>query len=77
MKTILIFFIRVYQRTLSPDHGPLRVRYPHGFCRYYPSCSEYAIVAIQKRGLFLGIWLAAVRVLKCNPFATPTVDTIK
>ena len=77
MKTILIFFIRVYQRTLSPDHGPLRVRYPHGFCRYYPSCSEYAIVAIQKRGLFLGIWLAAVRVLKCNPFATPAVDSIK
>ena len=43
----MIILIRLYQKTPSFDHGILSVFYPHGFCRYKPTCSEYAIDAIE------------------------------
>lgn len=68
--------IRLYQRTLSPDHGLFRVFYPDGFCRYYPSCSEYAFQAITKFGFFRGWLLAIKRLLRCHPFNPPKVDPV-
>lgn len=74
MKYILINLIRFYQRTLSPDHGWLKFKYPYGFCRFYPSCSEYAISAIGKHGSVKGSALAFKRIIKCNPFVSPQID---
>lgn len=64
----VIKIIRIYQKTLSLDHGPLRVLHPHGFCRFHPTCSEYGIQAIEKYGIFKGGLKACLRVLRCNPF---------
>lgn len=74
MKQILIFLIRIYQKTLSPDHSWLKAKYPYGFCRFYPSCSEYAITSLQKHGVVKGIMLSLIRVIKCNPFTSPQIN---
>ncbi len=76
MKTIIIFLINIYQKTLSPDHGIFRARYPYGFCRFYPSCSEYAKQAVIKKGVVVGILLSVKRIIKCNPFVKPKVDPV-
>jgi hypothetical protein len=64
--------IRLYQRTLSPNHGPL----DQGFrgCRYYPSCSEYTVRAVEARGVTVGLLKGAWRILRCNPFSRGGVD---
>lgn len=66
--------IRLYQKTLSPDHGMFKHRHPYGYCRFYPSCSEYSYRAIDERGLIIGTGLSLVRIVKCNPLSTPRVD---
>lgn len=61
MKRVLIFFIRLYQRYLSPlKKQPT--------CRFTPTCSAYAIEALQKRGAIVGSVLAILRILRCQPF---------
>ena len=72
----LVFAIKLYQRLLSPDHSWLRTRYPYGYCRHYPSCSEYSKQAIESRGLFQGGWLAIKRIARCNPWTEPKVDLV-
>ena len=74
MKKFLISTIKLYQQTLSPDHGPRQGRYPAGFCRHYPTCSQYAIIAIGEHGAVRGSLRAAGRVLRCNPLTKPRVD---
>ena len=76
MKTFVVWLITIYQRTLSPDHGLFRGRYPYGFCRFYPSCSEYAKQSVVRYGAFAGIWLGFKRILRCNPFVSPRVDLV-
>ncbi len=76
MSFIIINLIKLYQKTLSPDHGWFKARYPYGFCRFYPSCSQYAIEALTKHGTIKGIYLAIKRIIRCNPFTTPTVDNV-
>ncbi len=61
MKKLFIFLIRTYQLTISP-------RFSHGACRYTPTCSQYAIEAIEIHGVVKGTWLAFCRILRCNPF---------
>jgi len=73
---ILILFIKVYQRTLSPDYGLFKARYPYGFCRHYPTCSEYSKQSIDKHGVFKGGYLSAKRIIKCNPFSIPKIDQV-
>ena len=58
MKKILIALIRFYQRFISP-------RLP-SMCRYYPTCSQYAVEAIEIHGAFKGSMLAALRIFRCN-----------
>jgi len=74
MKNILVVSIHAYQKTLSPDHGILKARYPYGFCRHYPTCSEYTKLAIQENGSLKGTLLGFKRVARCNPFVQPSVD---
>ena len=68
IKLIILKLIRLYQRTLSPDTGWFSYKYPHGFCRFHPHCSEYGYQAIEKYGLIKGGILMIKRILKCNPF---------
>jgi uncharacterized protein len=67
-KQTIIQFIRLYQKTLSPDHGWMRVFHPHGYCRFRPTCSEYAIQASNEHGVLKGVIKAMWRILRCNPW---------
>jgi len=73
MKRFLSWIISVYQRTLSPDHGPNH----RATCRFIPTCSEYGKGSIEKYGVW-GIVLAVWRVIRCNPLMTKagTVETV-
>jgi hypothetical protein len=69
--------IRIYQKTLSLDHGVAKYLVPSsGRCRYYPSCSEYGYRAVEKYGVVKGGWLAVRRVLRCNPWSDGGVDEV-
>lgn len=70
MKTVLIFLIRAYQKFISPLKGK-------SCCRFYPTCSQYAIEAIQKHGAFKGFFMALWRILRCNPFSKGGYDPVK
>jgi uncharacterized protein len=76
MRFLIINLIKLYQKTLSPDHGWFKARYPYGFCRFYPTCSQYAIEALSKHGMIKGVYLAVKRIIRCNPFTTPSVDNV-
>ncbi|HLD82154.1 MAG TPA: membrane protein insertion efficiency factor YidD [Patescibacteria group bacterium] len=67
-KNALLGAIQLYQRTLSPDHGYFSLFFPQGYCKFFPSCSEYMYQAVEKKGVILGVCLGSVRVLRCNPF---------
>ncbi|PIS04842.1 MAG: membrane protein insertion efficiency factor YidD [Candidatus Buchananbacteria bacterium CG10_big_fil_rev_8_21_14_0_10_42_9] len=69
--------IRLYQKTLSFDHGWLRGLYPDGFCRYYPSCSEYTYQAIARHGVLRGSKMGLWRILRCNPWSHGGNDPVK
>lgn len=59
MAGLLIFLIRCYQRVLSPLIG--------NQCRFYPTCSRYAVEALERHGAVRGSWLAARRIARCHP----------
>lgn len=69
MKKIFILLIRLYQRFVSPIFGAK--------CRFTPTCSQYAIEAIEKYGIFKGTWLSFKRILRCNPFCKGGYDPLK
>lgn len=73
---IIILLIRFYQKTLSPDHGWLKAKYPAGYCKFYPSCSQYSAEALERFGLFKGLYLGIKRVLRCHPWASPKFDPV-
>ncbi len=64
----VVLMIRAYQRYLSPMRPPT--------CKYYPSCSQYAVIALQRHGLLRGTALAAWRLLRCNPWSRGGVDDV-
>ncbi|MDE6470028.1 MAG: membrane protein insertion efficiency factor YidD [Eubacterium sp.] len=65
----MIFLIRTYQLTISP-------RFSHGSCRFTPTCSQYAIEAIEIHGIFRGTLLAIWRILRCNPLCKGGWDPV-
>lgn len=67
MQYLVIALIRMYQETISPDHGLMKVMFPGGVCRYTPTCSEYAIDAVRTYGVARGIAVSACRIFRCNP----------
>ncbi len=77
MKYILLGLIRVYQKTLSLDHGLLGKLIPVKACRYSPTCSQYGYESIEKYGILKGSWLAIKRVARCNPWGGSGYDPVK
>jgi len=71
---LVLFMIRIYQKTISFDHGWFKRFYPNGFCRFYPTCSEYGYTCIERHGIFKGGWYTVIRILKCNPFHPGGID---
>lgn len=65
----VLVLIRIYQLTLSR-------MLPANTCRFYPTCSRYGYEAITRHGLIKGGWLAAYRVLRCNPFNPGGIDPV-
>lgn len=74
---LFIFLIIIYQKTLSPDQGVLKIFFPHGFCRFHPHCSEYSKQAFEKHNIIKGIYLSLWRILRCNPWSKGGLDPIK
>jgi len=68
MRFVLKFLIRGYQLAISPLLGPC--------CRFYPSCSHYALEAIDTHGALRGTWLTIKRVSRCHPFHEGGFDPV-
>jgi putative membrane protein insertion efficiency factor len=77
LEKLVIFLIRFYQKTLSFDHGILKIFYPNGYCRFKPTCSEYMIQAIKKYGLIKGGFVGIKRIIRCNPWNKGGYDPLK
>ena len=67
-RVAVLALLRVYKIVFSP-------LYP-GACRYLPSCSEYAAIAVQEHGALKGAWLAAKRLSRCHPYGGSGVDPV-
>lgn len=68
MQSVVIKLIIFYRRFLSPLKPPT--------CRFYPTCSEYGLIAIQRFGVIKGGWLTIKRILKCHPFHPGGIDEV-
>ncbi|MEK6591780.1 MAG: membrane protein insertion efficiency factor YidD [Pseudomonadota bacterium] len=68
MKILLLALIKGYKLLLSPFFGTQ--------CRFYPTCSSYALEAIETHGALRGSWLALIRILKCHPWHAGGVDPV-
>ncbi len=68
MKKLLLIFIKFYQYFISPLTGQN--------CRYYPTCSAYAIEAVEKHGTIKGTFFAVKRILRCHPFHAGGFDPV-
>ena len=68
MARVLIWLIRIYQRYISPLFPPA--------CRFYPTCSQYALTAVERFGAVKGGYMALHRLLKCHPFHPGGYDPV-
>ncbi len=68
MKKLLLLFVKLYQKIISPLKPPC--------CKYYPSCSAYALKAVEMHGAVKGTVLAAWRLLRCNPWSLGGIDPV-
>ncbi len=69
MKKLMVLLIKFYQRFISPIKP--------GKCRFYPTCSQYMLQAIEKYGAFKGCLLGIKRILRCHPFHPGGYDPLK
>lgn len=65
---LLVLLVRAYQLLVSPLLGPT--------CRFYPSCSSYAVIALRRHGAWRGTWLTVRRLLRCHPWNPGGVDHV-
>ena len=75
-KKILLSIIKIYQRTLSLDHGPLKFIRPYGQCKFHPTCSVYTYQAIETHGALKGSWWGLKRLIRCHPWSKGGYDPI-
>lgn len=68
-RNLVSLLIKVYQKTLSPDYGFFKRFYPHGYCKFHPTCSEYARESVKKHGFIWGGMKAFWRICRCNPWS--------
>ncbi|MGQ9632350.1 MAG: membrane protein insertion efficiency factor YidD [bacterium] len=68
MKHILIFLVRFYRVAISPLFPPS--------CRFHPTCSQYALEAIERYGAIRGLWMAIRRLSRCHPFGGGGYDPV-
>ncbi|MDQ2679934.1 MAG: membrane protein insertion efficiency factor YidD [Candidatus Eremiobacteraeota bacterium] len=68
MRAVLVVLLRLYQKVISPLLPPS--------CRFYPSCSEYAVLSISKHGSLRGSILAGKRLARCHPWNCGGVDLV-
>ena len=69
MKRILIVLIKIYRKYISPYKG-------RSVCIYIPTCSQYALEALEKYGTLKGSYLAIRRLLRCHPFSKGGIDPV-
>jgi putative membrane protein insertion efficiency factor len=67
-RNLCVVILRVYRAVISPLYGDV--------CRYYPSCSQYALQAIQQYGVVRGIFMGTLRIARCHPWAKGGVDDV-
>lgn len=67
-RTVVRICIRTYQRLLSPLLPPC--------CRYFPTCSAYTLQAVDRHGVVKGLWLGALRILRCHPLHAGGYDPV-
>lgn len=68
MKKIFIWLIKLYRKFISPLKPPC--------CRFYPTCSTYAVQAFEKHGVIKGLYLSIWRLLRCNPWNIGGIDYV-
>ncbi len=68
MKRLLIMVIKSYQHVISPLFG--------NSCRFYPTCSQYSIEALEKRGALFGSWMSLKRLIRCGPWTDGGFDPV-
>lgn len=76
-KQLVLATIRLYQKTLSLDHGPLKFLRPNGQCKFRPTCSEYTHEALEKYGVSQGLLKGLKRLMKCHPWSLGGYDPLK
>ncbi|SHE86509.1 hypothetical protein SAMN05444392_10443 [Seinonella peptonophila] len=68
LKRFALGMIHIYRRYLSPLKPPV--------CRFYPTCSQYGLIAIERHGFWLGGWYTLKRIAKCHPFHPGGIDHV-
>ena len=68
MKYVVIWLLKAYRVVISPLYGQV--------CRYHPSCSAYALEAVEQHGTFRGVWLGVRRLARCHPWAAGGSDPV-
>ena len=71
MKRLLVLLIKIYKTVISPIMNLMGAR-----CRFYPSCSNYAVESINEHGVVIGIWLTIKRVSRCHPLHPGGLDPV-
>jgi uncharacterized protein len=76
MQKILVFLIKLYQKTLSRDTGFPAYFYSERTCRFHPTCSQYTLEAIQRFGAIKGFYLGFHRIIRCHPWNEGGIDNV-
>jgi len=69
----ILLLVLLYQKTFSPDHGMLKPWFPYGYCKFYPSCSEFTRIVLKRDGILGGPKIIK-RLISCRPGVEPAVD---